>query len=494
MSTQRDSKTPSTSSVASLEKGVTPTTANVALQKYTPEEIKTTWRKVDWHVMPASIMLYLASYIDRANIGNAKVLGLATDLKLTDNQYNLALSIFFVGYVIFETPSNLILRRVSPRFYIPAMAVLWGLICSLFAVVHSAKALIAIRFFLGFAEAGFLPGLVFWMGCWYPRSMQGKRFGLLYCTVSLTGAFGGLLATGIHALNGTHGIAGWRWIFIIEGVITASFGVIALFFMTAYPNDASWLTATERDIINITNESDRALNASEGFSLPQVKSGFTDWRTYCWAIMYLATYIPVYSVVLSLPTVVTGLGYHGTTATLMACPPYGLGFIAVLWSGWSVDRYGKLFYHYALGISITIIALIVLMVTTNLIARYVMFFFVMFMFVPISVEWAWLSSNVAGNNKRATAQGIIFSIGNIGGAIGSQIYRAEFAPRYVQGHAINIACYTVALVAGALVWYSYKRDNEQRNAADESGDERPNMLGEDLGDLGDRHPRFRYYL
>lgn len=108
-------------------------------------------------------------------------------------------------------------------------------------------------------------------------------------------------------------------------------------------------------------------------------------------------------------------------------------------------------------------------------------------FVPISIMWAWLSSNVAGNNKRATAQGIIFSIGNIGGAIGSQIYRTEFAPRYIQGHAINVACYAVALVAGAIVWYSYKRDNEQRNAAGESGDERPDMLGENLGDLGDRY-------
>ena len=110
-------------------------------------------------------------------------------------------------------------------------------------------------------------------------------------------------------------------------------------------------------------------------------------------------------------------------------------------------------------------------------------------FVPISVMWAWLSSNVAGTNKRAAAQGIIFSTGNIGGAIGAQIYRAEWAPRYVQGHAINIACYAVALVAGGIVWYSYKRDNELRSelaSAEDQGEERPDMLGEDLGDLGDR--------
>jgi len=493
---EHDSAVPSSSSVTSLEKGLPPTT-DAALQKYTPEEIKATWRKVDWYIMPVSILLYLASYIDRANIGNAKVLGLSADLKLTNYEYNLALSIFFVGYVLFETPSNIILKKFSPRWYIPTMTCIWGVVCALFAVVHSAKGLIAIRFFLGFCEAGFLPGLVFWMGCWYPRSMQGRRYGLLYCSVSLTGAFGGLLATGIHALDGTHGIAGWRWIFIIEGVITSGFGLLAFFVMSAYPADAPWLSDSEREIIHLMNESDRALKAREGFSTAQIRSAFTDWRTYCWAVMFLATYIPVYSVVLSLPTVVTGLGYTGTTATLMACPPYGVGFFAVLISGWTVDRYGKLFYHYVFGIVVTIVALIVLMAAENLVARYVMFFFVMFMFVPISVMWAWLSSNVAGTNKRAAAQGLIFSTGNIGGAIGAQIYRAEFAPRYVQGHAINLACYAVALVAGALVWYSYKRDNEQRNAAAseaDQGDERPDMLGEDLGDLGDRHPRFRYYL
>ncbi|KAH8105328.1 MFS general substrate transporter [Cristinia sonorae] len=500
MSVVKDDRSePSSASVTSVEKGqqlqVPLNDAAAALQKYTPEQIRRTWRKVDSYIMPVSILLYLASYIDRTNIANAKVLGLFTDLKLSNNEYSLALSIFFIGYVLFETPSNILLKRFSPRWYIPTMTCIWGTVCACFAAVHNAKGLIVIRFFLGLAEAGFLPGIVFWLGCWYPRSMQGRRYALLYSSVSLTGAFGGLLATAIHSLDGAHGIAGWRWIFIVEGVITTGLGLLAYLVMSSYPADAHWLSAEERDIINLTNESDRALKAREGFSSAQIRSAFTDWRTYAWALMFLGTYIPVYSVVLSLPTVVSGLGYKGTTATLMACPPYGVGFFAVLISGWTVDRYGHLFYHYVAGIGVTIIALIVLMVVENLVARYVMFFFVMFMFVPISVMWAWLSSNVAGSNKRAAAQGFIFSTGNIGGAIGAQIYRAEFAPRYVQGHGINIALYALALASGTIVWWSYKRDNALRNAAaseQDQGLERPDMLGEDLGDLGDRHPRFRY--
>ncbi|KAI0641721.1 MFS general substrate transporter [Trametes meyenii] len=447
--------------------------------------------------MPIAVWLYLASYIDRANIGNAKVLGLAASLHLTNNQYNWALSIFFIGYVLFETPSNILLRKVSPRWYIPLLTILWGVICALFATVKSATGLLAIRFFLGFAEAGFLPGIVYWLSCWYPRSVLGRRFGVLYSTVSLTGAFGGLLATAIHALDGTHGIAGWQWIFIVEGCITAGFGLIAAVVMPAYPATARFLSEEERRVIILANEADRAQKAAESFNGKQIRSAFTDWRTYLWGLVYISVYIPVYSVILSLPSVVTGLGYKGTTATLMACPPYGVGFIIVLIAGYTADKYGRLYYHYMAAIVVTVVALIVLMTVDKLVVRYIMFFFVMFMFIPVSICWVWLASNVAGPNKRAAAMGLVFSVGNIGGTVSGQIYRAEWGPRYVQGHAINIGCYVVALVAGTALWWSYRRDNAVRDRAANTTIKRANaqdLLGEDLGDLGDRHPSFRYYL
>ncbi|KAH9946732.1 MFS general substrate transporter [Amylocystis lapponica] len=471
-----------------------------SLEQYDPETIRQTWRKVDLHIMPIAVLLYLASYIDRANIGNARVLGLSASLELTSNQYNWALSIFFIGYVIFETPSNILLKRFSPRWYIPSLTVLWGIICALTSLVQSAAGLLAVRFFLGLVEAGFLPGIVYWMSCWYPRPMQGRRFAILYSSVSLTGAFGGLLATAIHALNGTHGIAGWRWIFIVEGCITAGFGLISFIFMTAYPATASFLTPVEKRIIELANAEDRAQTTAESaaFRKGQVRAAFADWRMYLWGVVYIANYIPVYSVILSLPSVVTGLGYEGTRATLMACPPYGVGFIIVLAAGWTSDRYGHLFAHYLVGVCVTTAALVVLMAAHNLVVRYVMFFLIMFMFVPISICWTWLSSNVAGATKRATAMGLVFSLGNIGGAISGQIYRAQWAPRYVQGHAINIACYAVALVSGAALWWSYRSDNLRRDAraAESEGGEkeaRTGLLGQDLGDLGDRHPNFRYY-
>ena len=290
-------------------------------------------------------------------------------------------------------------------------------------------------------------------------------------------------------------------------MITIGFGLLAFFFLTPSPLKASWLTEREQQIIVLTNEVDRALKGREEFSTTQIKSAFTDWRTWAWGVMYFTTYIPVYSIILSLPTVVTGLGYSGTGATLMAVWPYFLGFVVVLTAGWTMDRWGHRFVHYCVGITVAMIALIVLITVEKLVVRYVMFFFVMFMyvvsryhsaplilaihrFVPISTMWAWLSSNVAGSNKRAAATGLIFSLGNIGGAIAGQIYRAEWAPRYINGHAINLAFYGVALISGAVVWWSYRSDNRARDRAEGGGvnvaERRKGMLGAELGDLGDR--------
>ena len=170
-----------------------------------------------------------------------------------------------------------------------------------------------------------------------------------------------------------------RWIFIVEGSITGGHGVLSFFFMSAYPATAPWLSESERNLVVLVNEADRALKAKEAFSGSQIRSAFTDWRTYCWATMFITTYIPVYSVVLSLPTVIAGLGYKGTIATLLACPPYGVGFIAVLSVGFSIDRYGLRYWHYVGSILVAVAALIVLMIVEKFAVRYAMFFFVMFM-------------------------------------------------------------------------------------------------------------------
>jgi hypothetical protein len=172
-----------------------------------------------------------------------------------------------------------------------------------------------------------------------------------------------------------------RWIFLVEGATTAGVGILAFMIMPTYPVHAYFLTETEREVVVLANEADRALKAREDFSGPQIRTAFTDPRTYLWGIVCLSCFTPLTSVMLSLPSVVAGLGYKGTSATLMACPPYGLGLLVVLAVGWSVDRHGHRFEHYICTILFSVAALIVLMVATNVVVRYIMYFFIMFMYV-----------------------------------------------------------------------------------------------------------------
>ncbi|KAA1476295.1 hypothetical protein DENSPDRAFT_913604 [Dentipellis sp. KUC8613] len=205
--------------------------------------------------------------------------------------------------------------------------------------------------------------------------------------------------------------------------------------MVSYPDNAHFLTDRERQIVLLTNEADRALKATETFSRSQIV------------------------VILSLPTVVTDLGYKNTTATLMACPPYGRRFVVVLAAGWTADKYRHWFWHYVVGVSVTMVALIVLMAVENLVMRYVMFFIIIFM-------------------CGAAAMGFIFSMGNIGGTVSGQIYCAAWAPRYVQGHAINLACYVIALLTRTAPWWSYKRDNALRDLKAAAGGDKAGPVKE----------------
>lgn len=345
--------------------------------------------------------------------------------------------------------------------------------------------------------------------------MLGRRFSHVFSAVSLTGAFGGLLATAIFQLDGACGIVGWRWIFIVEGSLTALLGLASLAIIADYPVNARWLSERERAYILLVNEADRAQLAAEPFDRKQILSAFKDWRVYVWGLVFISTNGPSYSIVLSLPSVVAGLGYTGVHATLLACPPYAFGLLLVLTFGWSVDRHGHRYFQFAFACGMALLALVVLVVVQSLAVRYAMFFLVMFMLVPISTTWGWLSGNVAGVNKRAAATGIALSFGNIGGAIAGQIYREEWAPRYVQGHAVNVGYYVLALLSGGVLWWSYRRDNLRRDRLElaDSGStagekdgrvvemhevamahRAGTMLGERLGDSGDRHPKFRYLL
>ena len=212
-------------------------------------------RKIDFRLLPMIILMYIMNYLDRNNIAAARLAGLEDSkakggLNLTTTQYLTALSILFVGYILMQIPSNLFLNKIGrPRIYLPAVMVVWGIISAATAGAESYGGLIAIRFFLGFVEAAYFPGCLFFLSSWYTRKELGFRTALLYSGSLISGAFSGLISAGITKnLDGARGLRAWRWLFIIEGVITVFIAMCAFVVLPNFPRTTPWLTESERQL------------------------------------------------------------------------------------------------------------------------------------------------------------------------------------------------------------------------------------------------------
>ena len=212
-------------------------------------------RKIDFRLLPMLILMYIMNYLDRNNIAAARLAGLQDPpseggLDLTSTQYLTALSILFVGYLLMQVPSNLFLNKIGkPALYLPTVMIIWGVISAATAGAQSYGGLIAIRFFLGFVEAAYFPGCLFFLSSWYTRKELGFRTALLYSGALLSGAFSGLITAGIkNGLDGARGLRAWRWMFIIEGVITIFVASCAYLALPNFPRTTSWLTEEERQL------------------------------------------------------------------------------------------------------------------------------------------------------------------------------------------------------------------------------------------------------
>ena len=207
-------------------------------------------RKIDLRLLPMIVLMYIMNYLDRNNIAAARLAGLEDELHLTSTQYLTCLSILFVGYLLMQVPSNLFLNKLGkPALYLPTVMIVWGVISAATAGAQSYGGLIAIRFFLGFVEAAYFPGCLYFLSSWYTRKELGFRCAVLYSGSLLSGAFSGLISAGItNGMDGLHGLRAWRWLFIIEGTITIGIAFVAYSILPNFPRTTTWLTENERQL------------------------------------------------------------------------------------------------------------------------------------------------------------------------------------------------------------------------------------------------------
>lgn len=353
-------------------------------------------RKIDFRLLPMIIIMYIMNYLDRNNIAAARLAGLQDPsskggLALTSTQYLTALSIFFVGYVLMQVPSNLFLNKIGkPALYLPTVMVIWGVISAGTAGAQSYSGLIAIRFFLGFVETAYYPGCLFFLSSWYTRKELGFRTAMLYSGALISGAFSGLITAGIkHGLDGARGLRAWRWMFIIEGAITIVIAICAYFTLPNFPRTTSWLTEEERQLAIWRLEEDIGeddwVDSSQQTFFHGMKLAFQDIKT--WILVSLPKY--GFSLLLTLsqmaiafgfvaagtvtnlfPTVVATLGYSDVNSLLLTVPPYVLAVVTSFYNSWHADKTGERYFHITLPLYFAIVAFIIAATTTTTGPRY----------------------------------------------------------------------------------------------------------------------------
>lgn len=287
-------------------------------------------RKMDTFILPTIGILYILNYIDRQNLSAAKLEGIMEDLNMTTQQFATAVSILFVGYLPFQIPSNLIITRISrPGMYICLAVTIWGAISAATSAVNTYGELLAVRAILGMVEAVFFPGAVYYLSAWYTKKELGKRFAGLYIAQQVGNAFGGLFAAAILELDGTYGIAGWRWLFIVEGSITVGVGIICACLMPEFPHNTRMLSQAERDFAVWRIESEAG--AAEGTENESVFRGFAQALSDPKLLLLIFCNLLSQgqgSIANYFPTLVDSLGYSSTVSLLLTAPPYILaGFV-----------------------------------------------------------------------------------------------------------------------------------------------------------------------
>ncbi|KKK13655.1 hypothetical protein AOCH_005114 [Aspergillus ochraceoroseus] len=454
--------------------------------------------KLDLKLIPWLSLLYLISFLDRTNIGNAKLAHLQHDLHMSDAQYNAALTIFFVSYSVFEPLTNVLLKRLRPSVFIPVIMTVWGVCMMCMGFVHDWSGLMAVRWFLGLTEAGLFPGVGYFLSCWYKRSEFGVRMAIFFSAAALAGSFGGLLAAAIALMDGIAGKAGWAWIFILEGLATVLIGIASFWMVYDFPDEARFLSDDDRKrVLRRLADDQQASAEHEQFKMAYFWNSLKDWKTYTGMVIYMGADGCLYAFSLFVPTIISELGtrYTEIHAQLLSVPPYAAAAILTVTVGFIADRTRQRGICNMLVSLLGVAGFAMLLGARSPGARYAgVFLGAMGIYPAISNTISWTSNNVEGVYKRGVTLGVVIGWGNLNGIVASNIYRGADAPRFYPGHGTVMAYLVLFLFGGSLVQYILLR---RENAKRRRGERDHWVEGLDQSEmelLGDRKPDFMYTL
>ncbi|EKD01752.1 hypothetical protein A1Q2_03989 [Trichosporon asahii var. asahii CBS 8904] len=452
---------------------------------FDPKEVRRIVRKVDLHLIPILAAMYCISLIDRTNLSMARSANgklMNKELSLDQgNYYSVATMIFFIPYIILEIPSQLGLRKYGVRWWLATAVILWGIVMMCMGFVKTPQQLIATRALLGIFEASLFPGAAFLIACWYPRKSMALRNTAFYFTSTAIGGMSSILAWGISQMNGTANMAGWRWIFIIEGLLTICIGVVAYFFLQDFPDKATFLNEHERNVIITRIQRDRGDATPDPLTLRKALKYTIDPKIWLFSIMFAGTTLASYSMAFFLPTILQGMGFSNMLSQILYAPPKIWGIVPGLLIAWWGDRT----HQRAAGVVLNAILVIVgtcmfsQLQNDQKVARYAAVFLSFGSCtanVPLIIAWA--QTSIREQSKRGFNSAILIAFGGVGGILSGVLFiESEAKIGYPTGiwSTIGFNAFTAVMAVVFKIWMTI----QNRRA--------------DRGDVVlEGHPEFRY--
>jgi ACS family tartrate transporter-like MFS transporter len=407
-----------------------------------------TLRRITWRIIPFLVLLYIIAFIDRVNLGYAK-LEMTDELKFSDAVYGFGAGIFFIGYLLLEIPGTLLVERWSARLWISRIMITWGIIASLTGFVHTVGQFYTLRFLLGLAEAGFYPGVIIYLTHWFPERQRSKAISLFMVGSPIANVIGspvsGLIMEYVH----WYGLSGWRWVFILEGIPAVLIGFVTLFYLTDKPNKAKWLPPEEAEWLTRQIALERARKA------PAPHHNY--WLALKEPIVLLLTAIyfvgmtGLYGFSMWLPAIIKKLsGLPTLQVTLLAAVPYVVTLVIMLAVGRSSDRTNERIWHTAIPLFVAGCAFL-----GSILAKDRVFLSLAMLSLVGAGVWAFiptfwtLPSAFLTGSAAAVAVGLINSFGNLGGFVGPYVvgYLSDQTGSTVGG----VTVLAVVLMLGAIL-------------------------------------------
>ncbi|BEI83108.1 hypothetical protein CcaverHIS002_0309760 [Cutaneotrichosporon cavernicola] len=452
---------------------------------FDPKVVLAIVRKIDLRVIPVLALMYCISLIDRTNLSMARAANdkaMNKELQLdVGNHYSLATMIFFIPYIILEIPSQIGLRYFGPKIWLSLSCFLWGVVMMCFGFLNSWQGLVGLRALLGAFESTLFPGAAYLIACWYPRKQMATRNTAFYFSSTAVGGLSSILAWGISQMHGTAGKSGWRWIFILEGLMTIMIGIIGFIFLQEFPDRAKFLTEEEKEIVRTRIERDRGDATHDPLTLAKMREYAMEPQPWIFGIMFMATTLSAYSMAYFLPTILQGMGFSNMLSQLLYAPPKIWAIFPGMFLAYWCDKTRQRAASVMFSATILVIGTIMFSQLKNnqKEARYAGTFLAYggaTMNVPLVLSWT--QTSIRSQSKRAFTAALLVAWGGVGGILAGVLFMQEEAKQgYPTGiwSTVGLNSFVVVAAAGFKIWFA--RQNRRADAGE--------IILQD-------HPGFRY--